>query len=425
MAAGAGCVKPTRTRFSVVAFLVALAGVTYFDRVCISTLAPLIMSDLGLTRVQMSFVFSAFTLAYALFEIPTAWWGQKVGTRRVLTRIVLWWSAFTFATGLARGYHALLAIRFLFGAGEAGAWPNATRTFSRWIPLNERGKVQGIFFMGAHLAGGITPALVTFMATMLAWRQVFFVFGVLGVLWSAAWYWWFRDDPAEHPSANLAERQLILAGRAKDEPHEWGDWKLLRSPNVLLLCGAYFANGYGFYFLITWLPSYLEQKHVFGAAELSLFAGLPLLLSVVADLTGGIATDFLVRRFGLRFGRVAIGVTAYAVAAVAIFAASWTTNAVASSILIAVAAAASMFTLAASWAACMDVGGESSGVVSAAMNTSGQVGGVISPILLAALVDRFADWNLPLLLMSALYAVSSVCWLFVNPARPRKPRQSM
>lgn len=145
--------KPTRVRFVVVAFTVALAAVTYFDRVCISTLAPQIMSDLGLTRVQMSLVFSTFTLAYAAFEVPTAWWGQKVGTRRVLTRIVGWWSAFTILTGLANSYSSLLAVRFLFGAGEAGAWPNATRTFSRWIPLTERGKVQGIFFAGAHLAG--------------------------------------------------------------------------------------------------------------------------------------------------------------------------------------------------------------------------------------------------------------------------------
>lgn len=407
--------KPTRARYKVVGFAVALAAVTYFDRVCISTLAPEIMRDLGLDRVQMSFVFSAFTLAYAAFEIPTAWWGQRVGTRRVLTRIVLWWSGFTFATGFAGGYHSLLVTRFLFGAGEAGAWPNATRTFSRWIPLSERGKVQGIFFMGAHLAGGMTPALATALAAALTWRRVFWVFGLLGLAWAAAWSWWFRDEPGEHPAVNEAERELILAGRASEVEHRGGGGRILLRPSVILLCLAYLSNSYGFYFLITWLPSYLEQQRGFEKGALSLFAGLPLLLSVVADLTGGMTTDALVQRFGLRAGRAAIGVTAYAIAAAAMLAAAWGGGFVLSAVMISIAAAASMFTLAASWAACIDIGGKSSGVVSAAMNTMGQIGGVLSPIVLAMLVERFHDWSLPLYLMAALYAASSLCWLFVDP----------
>lgn len=407
--------QPTHVRFRVLAFTVALAAITYFDRVCISTLAPNIMRDLRLSNVQMSLVFSAFALAYAAFEIPTAWYGQRIGTRRVLTRIVLWWSAFTIATGLTTGYGSLLATRFLFGAGEAGAWPNATRTFARWIPFSERGKVQGIFFMGAHLAGGITPALVAWMALFLTWRQVFFVFGVLGIVWAAAWYAWFRDEPGDHPSVNEAERQLIETGRLQERPHSTGDWKVLLHPSVLALCAAYFANSYGFYFLITWLPSYLERQRGFQAGSMSLFAGLPLLLSVVADFTGGVATDWLVRRFGLRAGRAAIGVLAYAVAALAMVGAAFAGSYVVSAVLIAVAAASSMFTLAASWAACIDLGGRSSGVVSAAMNTTGQIGSVLSPIVLALLVQRFDNWSLPLYVMAALYAISSVSWLFVDP----------
>lgn len=411
--------KPTRVRYKVVAFAVALAGVTYLDRVCISTLAPLIMKDLNLTNVQMSFVFSAFTLAYALFEIPTAWWGQRVGVRNVLTRIVLWWSTFTITTGVAWNYSSLLSTRFLFGAGEAGAWPNATRAFYKWIPISERGKVQGIFFMGAHLAGGITPAVVSLMLSLLTWRQVFFAFGLLGFLWSVAWYAWFRDEPSQHSAPNRAERELIASGCKAEESHNNRTWLILRNPSVLLLCAAYFSNGYGFYFLITWLPSYLEQKKGLGSGSLSLFAGLPLLLSVVADLAGGLTTDYLVRRFGLRFGRAIIGISAYAVAAFSILAATFVSSVAASSILIALAAAASMFTLAASWSACIDLGGDSSAVVSAAMNTTGQVGGVLSPIVLALLVDRFDNWSLPLFLMAALYSISCLCWFFVNPSAER------
>src|SRR5512133_893040 len=153
-------IPPTRTRFKATGFLMLLAAITYLDRICISTLAPQIARDLNLSKLQMSFVFSAFALAYAGFEIVTAWWGEKIGARRVLARIVLWWSAFTVATGLAFNYASLLAIRFLFGAGEAGAWPNAALAFSRWIPFRERGRVQGFFFAAAHVSGGLTPLLV-------------------------------------------------------------------------------------------------------------------------------------------------------------------------------------------------------------------------------------------------------------------------
>ncbi len=185
-------------RYRVVAFTVTLAALTYLDRVCISILTPNIMHDLRLTALQMSYVFSAFTLAYAIFEIPTAWWADRIGSRRVLARIVLWWSTFTIATAGAFSYGALLIVRFLFGIGEAGAWPNAARVFTRWIPARERGRIQGIFFAGAHLSGGLTPMLVAYLATLLPWRAIFVIFGSVGFLWALVWAWWFRDEPRDH-----------------------------------------------------------------------------------------------------------------------------------------------------------------------------------------------------------------------------------
>ena len=407
-----------RVRFKVVGYAIAMAAVTYFDRVCISTLAPDIMRELGLSRMEMSFVFSAFTIAYAAFEIPTAWWGEKIGTRKVLTRIVAWWSTFTIATALSFNYASLLVVRFLFGAGEAGAWPNAAKTFSRWIPAVERGRVQGIFFMGAHLAGGVTPALVVFLAPLLGWRGVFIAFGCLGFVWAVMWYRWFRDDPAEHPQVGADELQWITSGRTEAAAHDSSGWRaLFTNPSVIALSLSYFANGYGFYFLITWLPSYLEQERGFTQGSLALFAGLPLLLSVIADLFGGITTDSVTKRYGLRLGRSGVGAVAYALAGIAILAASWILHPVAAAILIAIAAAAQMFTLGAHWAAAIDIGGKRSGVVSASMNTVGQIAGILSPIVLAMLVDRFSNWALPLYVMAAAYFFSAVCWLFVDPHR--------
>jgi len=411
----------THGRYKVVAMAVLLAMVTYLDRVCISVLSDDIRRDLSLSKVQMGYVFSAFALAYALFEIPTAWWADRMGTRKVLTRIVAWWSVFTMATAGAFSYASLLVTRFLFGAGEAGAWPSVARTFSRWIPRQERGTIQGIFFAGAHLAGGLTPFAVLLLVKVVDWRTVFVLFGLVGFVWAAAWYAWFRDEPGEHPAVNAAELAYITAGRQSDAGHHasWDYWRrLFGHPNMILLCLMYFPNSYAFYFCITWLPTYLKEAHGFEAAALGLFAGLPLVLSVLGDLFGGVTTDWATARFGLRWGRSGVGVAAYVLAGSAMLAAPLVGVPVVAAVLIALATAASMFTLGAAWSTCMDVGGNHAGVVSAAMNTSGQISSVLSPLVVAYLVEQRHDWNTPLFLMGGLFLMGALCWLFIDPRRP-------
>jgi MFS family permease len=287
----------TRTRYKVVGLTVLLAMVTYLDRACLGTLAPAIMRDLALSKGQMGWVYSAFALAYAGFEIPTAWWADRFGTRRVLTRIVVWWSSFTIATAAAFSFGSLVVIRFLFGAGEAGAWPSVARTFSRWIPRSERGTI----------------------------------------------------------------------------------------------------------------------KHGFADAQVAVFAGLPLLFSVVGDLLGGVTTDAVTRRFGLRVGRAAVGGAAYLVAGVAMVAGTLTARPMLAGGLIAAAVGASMFTLAPAWGTCQDIGGNDAAVVSAAMNTSAQVSSIISPLMVTFLLGRFGDWNAPLLVMGALFLVGGAAWAFIDP----------
>ena len=252
----------SHVRHRVLAFTVALAWITYLDRVCIASTAQDLMRELNLSIPQMGFVFSAFTIAYALFEIPTGAWGDRIGPRRLLTRIVIWWSSFTIATAAAFNFTSLLAVRFLFGAGEAGAFPNVSKSFSRWFPVTERGTAQGIFFAGAHLGGGVTPPLMWVLLQFLPWRMVFVVFGAIGFVWAAAWFLWFRDDPAEHSEVGVEELAMIQSGRKPDVPHRL-DIATLRliitDRNVILLSLMYFTQAYGFYFNITWLPTYLSQ----------------------------------------------------------------------------------------------------------------------------------------------------------------------
>ncbi|MFZ4985232.1 MAG: MFS transporter [Blastocatellia bacterium] len=408
-------------RYRVLGLAVLLAGITYLDRVCISLTAPAMMRELGLSKVEMSLVYSAFTLAYALFEIPTGWWGDRIGTRRVLTRIVIWWSGFTMLTAGAFNYGSLLLIRFLFGAGEAGAWPNAAKTLSRWFPVTERGTAQGIFFMGAHLAGGITPLLVTAMLTRMPWRWVFLIFGVIGFIWALVWYWWFRDEPEEHAAVSAAELSHIQQGRTVIESHHINaaDWRrILTNRSLLALCAAYFTQGYGFYFFITWLPTYLESARGFTSTTLGVVAGLPLMMSVLADFLGGITTDLMTRRFGLRVGRCGVGAGSLVIASALLTVGTATENSLVAIILISLALAFSNFLLGASWGACVDLAGSHAGVVSACMNTAGQIGGFLSPIVTALLVERFASWSAPLYLCGALYLIGACCWYFIEPREP-------
>lgn len=419
-AAGPETMRPTRFRYVVVSMAVALAMITYLDRACIGNLAGEIQADLSLDDDQMSVVFSLFAVAYAAFEIPTAWWAGQSGTRAVLTRIVLWWSSFTLATAAAFNHLSLIVIRFLFGAGEAGAWPSAAQTFSRWIPRRERGRVQGVFFAGAHFAAAVTPIIVIYLLNVLTWRGIFLAFGSLGFIWAFFWHRWFRNEPSQHPGVNQAELALIEADRGAVSSHHasWEYWRRLFSHrNTWALCLMYFANSYAFYFCITWLPKYLKQRHGFEAEWLGVAAGLPMALAVFGDLFGGVTTDWAVARFGPRFGRCAVGGGAYIVAAAAMFTAGLADSGILAAVGISVAVAASMFTLGAAWGTCLDVGGSHAGVVSAAMNTSGQVGSILCPIVVIRLKNLTGDWNSPVLLIAGLFVIGAVGWAMIDPRR--------
>jgi ACS family glucarate transporter-like MFS transporter len=406
-------------RSRVLAMTVALAFLTYMDRVCISVTAPAILRDLRLTTIQMGFVFSAFTSAYALFEIPTGWWADRIGSRRVLTRIVTWWSIFTGLTGVAWNFPSLIALRALFGAGEAGAWPTVARALSRWFPAQERGTAQGIFFMGAHLGGGLTPLLVAAIAHRLGWRSTFPLLSVFGFVWAAFWFRWFRDEPRDHASVTAEELAWIEAG-GRSMPAESAQRSIfrmaLRTPGIWFLCLMYFTQTYGFNLYVTWLPTYLQHEKQLHGVTLGFLAGLPLLLSVPADLFGGILTDRLSRKFGLRLGRCLVGFGSLAAAGLFLFCGALAPGVIAA-VLIALAAASSNFLLGASWGACADIAGDHAATVSAAMNTSGQIGGVLSPIAFALLTRTSASWAAPLYLTAALYLAGAVCWYFVHPER--------
>ena len=216
---------PTRARYITMAFAILLAIVMYIDRVCISQAAPFMRRDLGLTPVQMGWVFSIFGWAYALFEVPAGWLGDRIGPRRVLMRIVIWWSFFTAATGWVWNLPSLLVTRALFGMGEAGCFPNLTRVFTTWLPAKERERAQAFLWLATRWGGAFTPLLVAYVLTFVSWRRAFEIFGVLGVIWAIAFYRWYRDDPA-HASGREQRRARAPAAEPGDggrsRPHAVG-----------------------------------------------------------------------------------------------------------------------------------------------------------------------------------------------------------
>ncbi len=408
--------QPTRARHKLLAFTTILAIITYIDRVAISSAAPAVRSEMGLNAVQMGWVFSAFTWAYAAFEIPSGWMGDVIGPRKVLTRIVIWWSAFTALTGAAWNFISLLVARFLFGVGEAGAFPNTSRSFAKWFPLSERGAAHGWVFMGTRMGGAITPPLVVALMTNVGWRETFYLFGALGVIWAWFWWQWFRDEPSQHPDVNQAELAIIEAGREDPTDHRGFDWAALMSPNLLLVYGMYFTMGYTLYFNLTWLPTYLRDVRGFTLQQAGWLSGVVLFTGGVMTYVGGKLTDYLVRQYGLKIGR-SMGVVTLPVAGLLLVAAAQTESPMAAAILLAATLGVADLAVSSCWSICHDIGGRNAGIVTGAMNTWGNIGGAISPLVVGYAVGWWNSWTVPFYITAGVYLFGAICTLFVDPRR--------
>jgi sugar phosphate permease len=408
----------TRARGRVLGFGFLLAVVTYLDRVCISAAAPRLMDDLGLSVLQMSVVFSAFTLAYSLFEVPSGWLADTIGPRRVLTRIVLWWSACTVLTGAALGFRSLVLIRFLFGAGEAGAFPSVSRSFSRWFPLRERGRAHGVLFLGSRAGGMLSAPLALLLIARWGWRASFVTFGALGTLWAAAWHAFYRDEPADHPQVDGEELAWIRQDAGAARAHPATPWRaLLGSRNLWTICAMYFSFGYGLYFYFTWLPTFLTRVLGFSAFASGFFAALPFMLAGASDLVGGWLTDALERSRGLRTARCRLGALAFSASAALVLGSTLAVAPVAKAVLLALALAAADLALSACWAVCLDVGGEHAGVVTGFMNSFGNLGGLIAPLVFGYAVDRLGSWTLPFYVTALVYLAGALAWVSIDPLR--------
>lgn len=407
-------------RYRVLGLMFLLTLVTYLDRVAISATADAMSGELGLTKTQMGEVFSAFVLGYVLFEIPGGWLADRFGARSLLTRIVLWWSAFTALTGAAWSFVSLWAIRFLFGCGEAGAFPGCASAISRWFPFAERGRAQATIMVGSRVGAAFAPALVIALMASVGWREVYWWLGALGIVWAAVWAWWYRNSPEEHPAVDPAELQFIQSGRTDVPSHGRGlPWKrLLTNRNVLALSLMYSGYTWGLYFYLTWLPTYLAEGRGVAWERVGLAAAAPFLVAASANFVGGWASDRLVPKIGLRWARRGPAMAGLLFAAVFLaITALAEDNSVALPAL-ALSFGCSDLILAVCWASCLDIGGRHAGIVSGTMNSLGQVGAVAAPTVIGLIVDRTGSWQTPLLISAGYYVFSALVWFAIDVEKP-------
>jgi MFS family permease len=410
--------RPTRARYVVVAYAMLLAIIQYTDRVCISQAAPAIQRDLHLSMVEMSWVLSVFVWAYALFEVPGGWLGDRIGPRRVLMRIVLWWSFFTAATGWTWNAASLIVTRTLFGAGEAGCFPNITRVFTTWLPKRERERAQATLWLAARWSGAFTPLVVAYLLELMSWRRTFEVFGALGVIWAVAFFTWFRDDPHTHPSVNEAELALMPTPQesAIGGQTPWGS--ILGSRSVWLLCIQYACLSYGWYFYVTWLPTYLTQARGTSLKFGALLASLPLLLGGAGSLTAAQIIPRVARRTGIILARRIVAIIGFVGASASIIVFIQISDPVRAMFLLGLAGFFNDFVMPACWAGCMDIGGRYSGTVSGMMNMVGNIGGALSPLAVGYILTWTQNWTLTFYVSSAIYLLGGVCWLFIDAHTP-------
>jgi MFS family permease len=459
--------KATRVRYKVLGLACSLSMITYLDRVCFGSVADYIKDEFGLTDTQKGMLFTAFALAYAVFEIPSGWLGDVYGPRRTLIRIVLWWSFFTALTGLiwpVAGlvplmFAALVATRFFFGMGEAGAYPNIARAFHNWFPFSERGFAQGAVWMAGRLMGGATPLIVNTLVikvvhdngtTSVYWRHAFWIFGALGVLWCLIFIWWFRDRPHQKPQVNAAELALICSGQVTGHSHTGVPWRrILGSTNLWLLCTMYFMASYGWYLNITFLPGYLRGEGVTSETHgiwAGIMTGSPLLLGAFACLLGGLLTDAFIRRTGNRkWGRRLFGVIGHGCCALCLFATLLAPNVYVFILFVALASFWNDLTMGSAWASCLDVGRKYSGIVAGCMNTIGNLGGALAGLTTGKVLDLFRDpfpadsvaaigvaagarlydqpqstafaWRINMLSYATAYVLAAGCWCFFDATK--------
>ncbi len=442
---------PTRVRYSVLGILCFLAMITYLDRAMIGSAKDDIMASVGQPSEKFFYLLTAFQIAYALFEVPSGWMGDRFGPRSTLLRIVMWWSVCIALTACAGatipglntvliGFSALIVVQFLFGMGEAGAFPNITRALYNWFPATHRGSAQGTIWLSARFMGGMTPLVWLLLSGPeflgLTWRQTLWLFAGLAGAWCLVFYCWFRNYPEEHLSVNKTERDLIDAGRTPHTGHDGVPWgKILQSRNLWFMCAMYMVTNFCWYFLMYFLPGVMKEQFqnmtttANGKLLVALIAGSPLIVGMFGCVLGGILTDRYVRRTGDRkWGRRIFPMFGYGMAGACylLAAAFFESNFWAFAACMMMMGFFNDLVMGSAWATCQDVGQRYAAIVSGSMNMIGNLGAALGNFITGSVFEahkhnQVVAVRIMFSVYAVLYGVGVLLWLKIDASKPIVP----
>jgi ACS family glucarate transporter-like MFS transporter len=425
--------RPTRIRYFLAFWLFVLSGVAFLDRTNISIAGLEISREYGLGNQRLGWIFSAFLIGYAGFQLPAGWLAARFGPRKVLTLGVLWWGVATaltalLPTGISHAVLLLIAIRFVLGAGEAVIYPGANQFVARWVPLEERGVINGLIFAGVGAGSGLTPPLLTWFITNQGWRAAFWFSAIIGVIAGAVWWYAARDTPEEHPAVSPAELRQIrdgltfastpVAAQSSDPPASGIRWSaIFHRRDLPALMTGYFSFGYIAWIFFSWFFLYMAQVRGFDLKSSALYTMLPFLSMTICCLVGGALSDRLTRRFSLRVGRCGLAAVALVVTAIFLVLGSQVHSPQLAGVILAGGAGALYLSQSSFWSVSVDIAGRSSGVFSSMVNMGGQIGGAITASLTPWIAQHFG-WTTSFATAAALAVIGAICWLIVHPERP-------
>ena len=387
-------------KYLVLLLLVFLSIITFLDRNAISLASVRITGDLGLSDSQFGWILTVFTISYGLLEIPSGMWGDKFGEKKVIARIVLLWSFFTMLTGVVTGFASLLVVRFLFGAGEAGAYPNSAIAVRKWFPAEERGRAQSSIWMASRIGGAITPFIVVPMQINFGWRITFYALGALGLVWAIAWWWLYPTPPVEKTNESTSEKL---------------SWKKYTGDkNFWFLLIMYYCYACGVFFFISWLPRYLQNGRGITEKDLAYSAALPFILAAAGCWFGGYISDLLVKRMGLNWGRKIVPVVGLTFSALVMLGTTVTENNTIAIVLLALGLAFMDVTAPVSWAVAIDIGGKNSGAITGAMNTAGLLGGTATSLGIGYIISAWGSYDIPVVILAVQLLIGAAIALAIQ-----------
>lgn len=398
-----------------------LSVLLYVDRACIATAKTDITTELSLSDKQWGWVMAAFSLGYALCQTPTGAIADRFGPRVLLSSVVVLWSVFTGLTGMVRGYVSLFAVRLLFGAGEAGAFPGMARAVFSWIPMSERGIAQSINFSGSRLGAMFAMPLVTWLLVSFGWRKMFLILMVVGFAWALFWYFWFRDEPEQHPTISDKEKDFILTNRQQPDPAQKQKipfWDMARSPNMWMVMVQYFCSNFTFFFALTWLFPYLKEKYELDALTTGFYTSAPFLGGAVGSICAGIMIDKIYKAGNWKMSRRVPAMIGFALATFGILMSLRMETAGTAVAWFTLAIFGADMTLSPSWSFCTDIGRKNAGAVSGTMNMAGNIGGLLTALAFPYMVAWTGATEPFFYLAAALNALAIVLWSQMKSDRP-------